>query len=643
MLIGAYGRDAERRIVANLRSDVPALPGKTETLVRGELALAWSSHQAPAIAERSGNLCLLDGEITALPESEVGRMSPRREGPGGITTPCSPSELLNAWECLGDSVVEGLRGSFVLALWDAARRRGLVVRDPTGLSPLVRFDLSGCLLFASEIRQLLAVLPHTPPPDQVAVSFWLSNDNCWDERTMFEGVRPLRAGHMLVLEDGRVRERAWWQVRYSPPPRISLQEAAETVAEAIERSIATQMRADEDVGVLLSGGIDSTSVAALARRGLEQSGSRLTAYSATFPNQPQADESELISETCAHIGIPSVQMAVHGGSPLGGALQFIRDWLIPSVTANSFFWPALQERIRGDGCRLLLGGEGGDELFRLSPPLMADCLRGGRPLAALRFARRVPGGDRQRLHTLARLCLREAAASTLPQAALRKLRLPRSRWTREPEWLRPELATLHRATANPLRWRELDGPRWWAFRAHVLTVGREIVGVSDQIRRLEQRDGIRVHHPLLDLDVVELVLGLPPDLDYSPRFSRPVLRTAVQGLIPQRVRTRVGKSDFLPVLLAAVSAGDLLVARELLLAPNARIREFTQPELVRDRVLETQPELYTEGPAGWALDLWRLLSVECWLQAQEDPAHIATLSSRVEATRTSFHLESPPV
>ncbi len=632
MLVGAYGRDAEQRVGTGAGAAAGDPSSEVEVIHRGELALAWPRHETPAVAESASRLCVMDGEITAAPWRALARSTDR---------PCSPTELLEAWQRLGEEVVAGLRGSFVLVLWDGTRRSGLLVRDPTGLRPLVRTQTQGSLVFASEIRQLLATLRTVPPPDPVALAFWLSSDICWDERTFFDGIAPLRAGHLLALEAGQVQERAWWRPRYSPPDQIGLDDAAKAVGHAIKRSITSHTRSGEGVGVLLSGGVDSTSVAALARAGLDGSAGQLTGYSAVFPGQPQTDESEAIEAVCQQLGIPSVQMAVLGGSPIGGVLRFIAEWRVPSHSVNCFFWPDMLKRVREDGTELLLGGEGGDELFELSSPLLADRLLAGRPASALGLARRVPGGERQPLGPLVRLCLTETAASTLPSTLLKRLDRPSNAWMGEPAWLRPRLAKLHRAEENPFRWRELDGPRWWRYRAYILSAGREIVGFSDEIRRLYQRPEIRVHQPLLDLDLVELVLSLPPELAFSSDMDRPVLRTAARGLIPEQIRTRVGKSDFAPVLSTALAADDLALARSLLLASDARIREFVEVDVVREQLFEGAPQRHPQGPERWAIDIWRMISVECWLRAQEDPADATTLLSRASETRTSFHLALP--
>jgi hypothetical protein len=333
-------------------------------------------------------------------------------------------------------------------------------------------------------------------------------------------------------------------------------------------------------------------------------------------------------------------MAVHSGSPLAGVLRFIDTWNVPPPSANCFFWPALLAQAHSDGVGLLLGGEGGDELFQLSPQLLADRVRHARPLAALELARRLPVGGRHSTATLMSYCLREAAISTVPSAWLRRAQRPRSAWSGEPAWLGPRLTGLHSAAADPLAWKALEGPRWWAYSAHTLTERREIFGVSDAIHRLYESGGLRVHHPLLDPDLVELLLGFPPELAFDPRYDRPLLRTSVSGLIPEAVRTNVVKSDFTDVLLAGIVGSDLPLASELLSTPQSRLREFIRPQELT-RLLEGPAERQTGRAGSWAADVWRLVAAECWLRFQEDSRQLDGLLERAARTRTSFQLESP--
>jgi asparagine synthase (glutamine-hydrolysing) len=639
MLIGTHGPAAQRRLDCALRSLYPG--ADVELLSRGELAVGWPCSDAPAVFEEGGRLCILDGRLESAPWLAAAGDTRKRVDGGGEEAVAHDQAraALHAWTQRGEQIVEGTRGSFVILMWQTEPQLALLARDPTGLRPLFRSERSGSLTFASEIVPLLAALERSPAPDPVTLAFWLSNDNCWDERTLFEGVAPLRGGHLLTLPGGVRSERAWWAPRYRAPESIELEEATELVRTAIRRSIARHIPPAGETGVLLSGGIDSTSVAALA---LAESGGpieRLTGYSLVFPEIPQTDESGRIGEAAQRLRIPSVRMAVGTGSPIAGILASIADWGVPSISPNRYMMPPLLERVRADGVRLLLGGEGGDDLFELSPMLIADRVRRGRLGQALELTRAIPGGDRQPLSRLLRMALRQTALASAPVSLLARMRRPAGVWALEPDWLDPALATLHREASDPLRWRKLDGPRWWAYRAYVLYVNRQVVSFSDEIRRVYGRSWLDLHEPLLDPDLVELVLDLPPELAYSAAFDRPVLRTAVRGMLPEPVRTGTAKSNFIPVLIAGVGGRDLGLARELLGGRGSRVRELTSERIVREQLLEGAPEAHPRGAGGWAVDILRLLSIECWLRAREDRSQLEELLARVEPTPTSFHLE----
>jgi hypothetical protein len=287
----------------------------------------------------------------------------------------------------------------------------------------------------------------------------------------------------------------------------------------------------------------------------------------------------------------------------------------------------------------MLGGEGGDELFELSPLLLADRIRSRHPLSALAMTRQVPGGDRQPLGRLARFAARYAALGWAPAAMLRRTRRPADVWAEEPRWLDPLLARDHAERHDPLRWRDLSAPRWWAYRAYILTTGREALGFADEVRRGWHHDRIRVEQPMLDLDLVELVLGLPPELAFSSSFDRPVLREAVSGLLPERVRQRTGKSNFMPVLAAQLASEDVAAAHTLLLGTDARIAAYTDAEGLAS-LLGGDRQIHADGPAHWTADVWRLLTAECWLRSLDDLSSLARTLHSAAPARTSFHLEA---
>ena len=144
-------------------------------------------------------------------------------------------------------------------------------------------------------------------------------------------------------------------------------------------------------GVLLSGGLDSSTVAALATELPDGVRPRRGNRPAVFPDHPTIDEEALINRLSAAFDLETTRVVVRSGSVLSGALAYVREWELPPISPNLFFWLPLLRGASANGVDASLDGEGGDEMFGLSPYLLADYLRHGRVRGALRLLNRIPG------------------------------------------------------------------------------------------------------------------------------------------------------------------------------------------------------------------------------------------------------------
>jgi hypothetical protein len=187
-------------------------------------------------------------------------------------------------------------------------------------------------------------------------------------------------------------------------------------------------------------------------------------------------------------------------------------------------------------------------------------------------------------------------------------------------WLAVEPSALEAGDSEPLA----AGPPWWTAKvAGILGPGSRMA--HDTTRRNGALSGIEPRHPLLDVDLIEGVLSFPPKLAFERRFNRPVLREAVAGLVPDEARLRPYKSNFDPVIVAGMDADLPLI--EALLGPGAQIDAYT------DRAALTAHLAAPPQPLGarraWAMSLWYLATMECWLrlQAGEEALPAAALHS----------------
>jgi asparagine synthase (glutamine-hydrolysing) len=624
VIAGSYGPwdRSERRPPAGLLA--PAFDGEGSPNVQhfGALTIASSGPDPPAARP----LCLLDGHIWNL--SPLARQV-------GISAGQAPERILGtAYARWGSDLVERLRGEFALLIWDPIAERGLLARDQLGQRPMHINPQGERLIFASEIRDLLPLLSQRPGPDDLAVAHWLDDGIVPENRTLYEGVHRLGAGHLIELADGGWSARRYWSLTEKSELRLSRQDAAERLRSEIARSIRDRISGEIDsgegrVGVLMSGGLDSSSVAATACNVAVPE--KVKAYSVTFPEHPQADESSLIDMLTARLGIDAARVSVTAPKPLAAALDYLDAWKVPPLAPNYFFWQALLDRAAADGVSVILGGDGGDELFGAARYLPADRLRQGRPLAAVTAAGGRPwyGSPPPRIEVMRRMRhagLRGAAPYGLHRA-VRCLRGPRAS---PPPWLRDEYGDLVAETTANWSWKRLGGERWRAFIFHLITSVAERQSARDHFRRSASSAGLSHRHPFYDVDLIELVLRLPPELALDPRLSRPLLREAMRGLVPDEIRLRPQKSHF-GAVVADGQLAELSAARRLLDAADAEVRAYTHPKAVHELLSRVPSAAEASAPGGWAATIWRLVTMECWLRAQRDHPRSPSFASNAEA------------
>jgi asparagine synthase (glutamine-hydrolysing) len=553
--------------------------GTARRLEDGPLALAWTQGGAPGVhVLADGVACVLDGHVYNLAEL------------AGEPVADAASALARLYARHGVDLLPRLRGDFALVLWDRDAGTGLLARDQLGGRPLHVHRMGDSLAFASELRNLARLLPATPAPDEQAFEHWLSTSTHAGDRTLLRGVHTLEPAHYVELSRGGASApRRYWEPAFRGP--AGGDDAVAAVSRALVRAVARRASDAESTAILLSGGIDSAGVAGVAASLPEAERRPRRAYTVTFPRHPEIDEGPLTAAVASAAGLDATSLRLESGSVIGGALPYIEAWLTPPSSPNLFFLRPLLDRAREDGTRVLLDGEGGDAVFWHASVLIGDRLRSGRVAAAWSLAGRLP----------------EYGLPTTTRRRLRELR----------EWGMRQ--------AGP----RANEPRWWRF----LTDG--VVGpgsrlLHDVSRRHAALAGLEPRHPLLDLDLVELVLGLPPELAFDRRFNRPLLRQALDGLVPDDVRLRPYKSRFDPVLADGI-VGDLPLAERLLLQDAPELAAYV-PRRELEELLRARP---ADPPAlrSWASRVWQLALAECWLRTLSgEPALPSGAHAVVSAT-----------
>ena len=269
--------------------------------------------------------------------------------------------LVHLYEHYGADFVQHLNGQFAIALWDQNQQQLLLCRDRAGILPLFYAEHAGRLLFASEIKALLPVLGKAPTLnpaglDQV-MTFW----STLGDTTMFEGVRQILPGEMLIARAGGISQHRYWDWNYPTGDdyhRTPVEQQAEELRALLSDATRIRLRADVPVGAYLSGGLDSAVLATL----ICANGITPETYSIRF-SDAQLDEGVHQQRMAAHLGVPRHQVHCTEASIGQNFLRTLWHTETPILRTAPVPMMLLSGLVHARGAKVVLTGEGADEVL----------------------------------------------------------------------------------------------------------------------------------------------------------------------------------------------------------------------------------------------------------------------------------------
>jgi asparagine synthase (glutamine-hydrolysing) len=460
--------------------------------------------------------------------------------------------ILHLYDELGPDCVSRLNGDFAIALWDARRRRLMLAHDRMGVRPLFYTRRRGALYFASEVKALLEVPGVSAELDPMALdqifTFWFP----LAPRTAFKDIAELKPAHVLLADAHGTVVRTYWSLDYPRPgeegPHDARAEAAltEEVEHLLLDATRIRLRADVPVGAYLSGGLDSSLVAAAAKRFVPD---RLRTFSLTFESA-EFDESEHQQQMVRALGTAHESVTCTAADIARLFPQAIRHGEKPILRTAPAPLLALSDLAHGNSYKVVLTGEGADEVFAgydifKEAKLRRFCARQPesrrRPLLFRRLYPYLPGLQAQSAQYLAAFFgagvgpLDDPLFSHLPR--LRSTAGAKAFFSRE---LRARLdgydalgELRESLPAEFARWHPLS-------QAQYLETAYLLPGyiLSSQGDRVAMAHAVEGRFPFLDHRVVELGARIPPQLKLNGLREKHLLRRAAERLLPSAIANR---------------------------------------------------------------------------------------------------------
>ncbi len=513
-------------------------------LAHARLSVIGIADGQQPMADATGNLVVCyNGEIFNYLE-----LRERLEASGRRFRTDSDTEvLLHLYAEMGTACLDELNGDFAFALWDAERRTLWLARDRMGVRPLYYTQIDSTLFFTSEIRALMTVPGFHAEPDPIALDQIFTLWAPIAPRTAFRNVSELPPGHMMIARGATRDVRPWWRLDFPRDADFERpDDAVEQLGGLLDSATRLRLRADVPVGAYLSGGLDSSLVAALAARA--QPG-RLETFSVGF-RSAEHDESRWQSQVAQALGVANHRVDCKDEDIARDFPQVVAYAECPVLRTAPAPLYRLAGLVRERGMKVALTGEGADEIFAgydifREASVRRFCARqpgsARRPLLFQRLYPYLPQLQRQSAAYLARFFAVGASGPADPLFSHR----PRFRTMAAAKLfyspaLKDALGAYDAADdltaqlpAEFRRWHPLNQAQYLEMR--FLLPGYILSSQSD---RMMMAHGVEGRFPFLDHRVVTFAAGLHPGLKLRGLDEKSILRKAARGLVPDAIIAR---------------------------------------------------------------------------------------------------------
>ena len=541
----------------------------------------------------------------------------RRElGEQSFRTTSDTEVVLRAYQRWGPACVERLRGMFAFAIWDEAEEQLFCARDRVGIKPFAYAIHDGVFYGGSEAKALLPFLPAIET-DLEALKDYLAFQFCLAGKTLFKGVRELLPGHTLTIRQGVVREQRYWEVEFDPDFDRREGWFTRRLRELVEESVDFHLRADVPVGAYLSGGLDSSITTSLAATAV---GPEFQAFTGRFAHGDSYDETRYAQLLAEQRGFRLHELTISAADFADNIRDVVYHLDYP-VAGPGSFPQYMVSRLAAQHMKVVLGGQGGDEIFggyaRYLLAYFEQCIKAAIDGTmhdgnfVVTYESIIPQlGTLREYKPLMQQFWREGLFGDLDSRYFRLIdRAPDLRgaidWGMLGDYSPFETFQEIFRAGNVRKESYFDLMTHFDFK----TLLPALLHVED---RVSMAHGLESRVPFIDTEVVEFAATLPADVKFKHGHLKHALKEAMRDVLPAAIVDRRDKMGF-PVPLGDWINGELRdFVLEVFSGENARSR----PYLAED--FDVRALIDREGAFG--RNLWGLFSLELWQQAYHDQA-----------------------
>jgi len=574
-------------------------PDGSDGVVSGHIAMGhWHFWTTPEEVEERQPL-----QLSGLPFKIVldGRLDNRPELISDLKLDSTQGKLLSdavlilhAYDRWGENCFEHFVGEYALVLLDQQRDELICARDALGDRTLFYATNGTRMVIASEPWAVAGADNSGIELNESTVAHFFSRKAIEDGQTFFKGIYELPPAHVMVSNASGDRHWRYWHPDSSKQLHGKSNEGyAEQFRLLLEESVRCRLRSTTPVGVQMSGGLDSPSVACLAARMLAPV--PLTTISYVFDELTDCDERQYIETVKARWGIRSIQLPGDDAWPLKNWQEWPVDPGRPERNAYRLLFERVYQRAQQEGLRVLLTGAFGDHLYGGGQDWLAELILEGRLLEAARELS---------IHIRYAGLAWTLRAGFLQRVVRRLLNtLPGGRYAHRrgntPDWL--TYFSIKRISKLDIR---VDP----AFERDNALLGMEAAQGSSSEIFYASRYALEVRHPYRDRRLVEFVLAIPAYQLYYRGLYKHILRSAMQGILPEPIRNRQKPTALTPLFLRGMQR-EKNTLETCLRDPDAAWRKFVRPE----RLLEHWEGMFSPEKADMELlTSWLCISYEKW-------------------------------